>query len=66
MFELSFSDAFLLCWAIVATMFAFKLKDENNKAQIAMSRLLDDDYLRDTVVANYREWKRKQIESYGK
>jgi len=47
-------------------MFAFKLKDENDKARIAMSRLLDDDDLRDTVVANYREWKRKQIESYGK
>jgi hypothetical protein len=47
-------------------MFAFKLKDENNKARIAMNRLLDDDDIRDTVVAHYREWKRKQIESYGK
>ena len=66
MFELSFSDAFLLCWAIVATMFAFKFKDENDKAQIAISRLLDDDDLRDTVVADYREWKEEQIKNFGK
>ena len=67
MFELSFSDAFLLCWGLVATMYAFKFKDEKEKAEFAMNRILDDDNLREKVVADFKEWKKKQIElSFGK
>jgi hypothetical protein len=62
MFELSFSDAFLLGWGLVATMYAFKFKDEKEKAEFAMNRILDDDNLREKVVADFKEWKKKQIE----
>jgi hypothetical protein len=31
MFELSFSDEFLLCWGLVATIYAFKFKERKKK-----------------------------------
>lgn len=67
MFELSFSDAFLLVWGLVATMYAFKFKDEAEKAQSAMNRILSDDDLREKVVADFKEWKKSNIEiKFGK
>lgn len=67
MFELSFSDAFLLCWGLVATMYAYKFKEEKEKAEFAMNRILSDDELREKVVCDFKAWKKNQLEiKFGK
>lgn len=63
MMDITLADMFLLGWSVVATVYAFRYKEEKDKGEFAMQRILDDDELRENVVADYKRWRSEKIKA---
>jgi hypothetical protein len=57
MVEFSFAELFLLAWAILATVVAVFASQQMRAAKHFIHTILDDDKLRNEVVASYKIFK---------
>jgi hypothetical protein len=55
MIEFTVNEFVLLCWAVVATAYAFKYKQERYMADRFIHELLRNKELRDDVVSKYED-----------
>lgn len=59
MIEVSLIDIALLVWAGLATAGYLHERGQHNNVHRAMMAILDDESLRDEVVADYTKWKKR-------
>jgi len=59
-FEVSIIEVLLFCWAIIATSYAFKYKQNRHNADIFIRALLENKDLRDDLVKDFENFKRSQ------
>ena len=55
MIEVSMTEVLLFAWAIIATGYAFKFKQDSQNGKRFVQALLEDDDLREKVIAGYKE-----------
>lgn len=55
MIELSVTDVLLFGWAAIATVFAFKYKEEAHMSKFVIHKILSDKKLRDEMTAGYEQ-----------
>jgi hypothetical protein len=57
MIEFTVTEFVLLCWAVLATGYAFMYKHEQYKADVFIRAILDDAELRNHLVDDYNKFK---------
>lgn len=62
MIELSVTDVLLFAWAAIATVFAFKYKEEAHMSKYVIHKILSDKKLREEMTAGY-EKVQKEMEA---
>ena len=55
MIEVSVVDVLLFGWAAIATVYAFKYKEEAHMSKYVIHKILNDEKLRDEMVAGYEQ-----------
>ena len=55
MIEVSITEIVLFCWAVLATAYAFKYKQQEQGAKMFIKALLQDDQMREVLVADFKE-----------
>jgi len=55
MIEVSITEIVLFCWAVLATAYALKYRQQEQGAKMFIRAILEDDKLRDTFVADFKE-----------
>jgi hypothetical protein len=55
MIEVSVTEVVLFCWAVLATAYALKYKQQEQGAKMFIHAIMEDDKLRDTFVADYKQ-----------
>ena len=55
MIEVSITEIALFAWAIIATGYALKNHHENQKSNVFIHALMNDDALRNEIVNKYKE-----------
>lgn len=55
MIEVSITEIVLFSWAIIATGYAFKFKQDSQNSRRFVQALLEDDDLREKVITGYKE-----------
>ena len=60
MIEVSVTEMVLFCWAILATAYALKYRQQEQGAKMFIRALMEDKNLRDTVVADFKEHMEEQ------
>lgn len=60
MIEVSVTEIVLFCWAILATAYALKYRQQEQGAKMFIRALMEDKNLRDTVVADFKEHMEEQ------
>lgn len=60
MIEVSITEIALFCWAVIATGYAFKYKQQEISAKFFIKALLEDKDLRDNIVADFKQHMEKQ------
>ena len=55
MIEVSITEIALFAWAIIATGYAFKFKQDSQMGRRFIEALLGDEELRDRLIAEYKE-----------
>ena len=60
MIEISIADMFLIAWALVATVYAFKYKHDSDKTNYVMQRMITDEEVRAQILEDYARWKSSQ------
>ena len=59
MIEITMVDFFLLVWAGVATSMWLSAREDNKNSKRFIKAMLENDDLRDTVVADFKTFKEK-------
>ena len=60
MIEVSVTEVVLFCWAVLATAYAFKCKQQEQEAKMFIRVLMEDDKMRDNLVADFKEHMEEQ------
>lgn len=60
MIEVSVTEIVLFCWAILATAYALKYRQQEQGAKMFIRALMEDKNLRDTLVADFKEHMEEQ------
>jgi hypothetical protein len=55
MIEVSITEIVLFAWAIIATGYAFKFKQDSQMGRRFVQALLEDEEMRDKLIAEYKE-----------
>jgi hypothetical protein len=55
MIEVSITEIVLFAWAIIATGYAFKFKQDSQMGRRFVQALLEDEEMRDRLIAEYKE-----------
>jgi hypothetical protein len=55
MIELSVTDILLFAWAAIATVYAFKYKEEAHMSKYVIHKILNDKKLREEMVSGYEK-----------
>lgn len=55
MIEVSITEIVLFAWAVLATAYALKYKQQEQGAKMFIRALMEDDKMRDTFVADFKE-----------
>ena len=55
--EITITELMLFAWAIIATGYALKLKEEKNHLGFLMNKFLEDDDLRNDMVGKFKQFK---------
>ena len=56
---ISFSELFLIIWAIAATAMAYYYRNEEMKAKMAVIAILDDENMRNDLLKRHEAFKQK-------
>lgn len=57
--EITTTELMLFAWAIIATGFAFKYREDESKARFFLKLLIEDEKARNQMVNTYEEFKKK-------
>jgi hypothetical protein len=57
MVEFSLVEIALLCWAVIATAYAFKCREQSEGAKLFIRALLERKDLRDKLVADFERFQ---------
>jgi hypothetical protein len=57
MVEFSLVEIALLCWAVIATAYAFKCREQSEGAKLFIRALLERKDLRDKLVADFEKFQ---------
>jgi hypothetical protein len=60
MIEVSVTEIALFCWAVMATAYALKYRQQEQSAKMFIRALMEDKNLRDTLVADFKEHMEEQ------
>jgi hypothetical protein len=60
MIEVSITEIVLFCWAVLATAYALKYKQQEMSAKIFIRALMEDEKLRNNLVADFKEHMEEQ------
>ena len=60
MIEVSVTEIALFCWAVLATAYALKCKQQETGARMFIRALLQDDDMRNAIVADFKEHREEQ------
>ena len=60
MIEVSITEVVLFCWAVIATAYALKYRQQEQGAKMFIRAILEDKQLRDTFVADFKEHMEEQ------
>jgi hypothetical protein len=60
MIEVSVTEIVLFAWAVLATAYALKYKQQEMNAKVFIRALMEDDKLRNTLVADFKEHRKEQ------
>jgi hypothetical protein len=60
MIEVSLIEIALFCWAVIATAYALKYRQQEQSAKMFIRALMEDKNLRDTLVADFKEHMEEQ------
>jgi hypothetical protein len=55
MIEVSITEIVLFAWAVLATAYALKYKQQEMSAKMFIRALMEDDKLRNNLVADFKE-----------
>jgi hypothetical protein len=55
MIEVSVVDVLLFAWAAIATVYAFKYKEDAHMHKYVIHKILNDKKLRDEMIAGYEQ-----------
>jgi hypothetical protein len=57
--EITITEIVLFTWAALATGFALKYRDEENRTRFFLKLLIEDETARAKMVSSYEEFKKK-------
>ena len=60
MIEVSLIEIALFCWAVIATAYALKYRQQEQGAKMFIRALMEDDKMRDTLVKDFKEHMEEQ------
>lgn len=60
MIEVTITEVALFAWAIIATGAWLRTKEKNKAAEFFIRALLEDEELRDTILADYKKFTAKR------
>jgi hypothetical protein len=55
MIEVSVTEIALFCWAVLATAFALKYKQQERMSKLFVRALIEDEELRDKIVSEVKQ-----------
>jgi hypothetical protein len=55
--EITLTELALFVWAAIATGFAYKFKEEKEQAGFILTKVLQDEDIRNDMVGKYTKWK---------
>jgi beta-lactamase regulating signal transducer with metallopeptidase domain len=55
MIEVSITEIVLFCWAVLATAFALKYKQQERMSKLFVRALIEDEDLRDKIVSEVKQ-----------
>lgn len=55
--EITITELVLFAWAIVATGFAYKYREEKDTVNLLFTEILSNPDARDRMVTSYNKWK---------
>ena len=60
MIEVSITEIVLFCWAVLASAYALKYKQQEMGAKMFIRALMEDDKMRDALVKDFKEHMEEQ------
>ena len=57
--EISITEMMLFTWAVIATGFAFKFREEEQRTRFFLKLLIEDEKARAKMVGAYEDFKKK-------
>ena len=60
MIEVSITEIVLFAWAVLATAYALKYKQQEQGAKMFIRALMEDDKMRNALVADFKEHMEEQ------
>ena len=60
MIEVSVTEIALFCWAVLATAYALRYKQQEQGAKMFIRALMEDDKMRDALVKDFKEHMEEQ------
>ena len=60
MIEVSITEIVLFCWAVMATAYALKYKQQEHGAKMFIRAIMEDDKMRNALVADFKEHMEEQ------
>jgi len=60
MIEVSVTEIALFCWAVLATAYALKYRQQEQGAKMFIRALMEDDKMRNNLVADFKEHMEEQ------
>jgi beta-lactamase regulating signal transducer with metallopeptidase domain len=55
MIEVSITEIILFCWAVLATAYALKYKQQERMSKLFVRALIEDEELRDKIVSEVKQ-----------
>lgn len=60
MIEVSVTEIALFCWAVLATAYALKYRQQEQGAKMFIRAIMEDDEMRNAIVSEFKEHMEEQ------
>lgn len=60
MIEVSIMEIVLFCWAVLATAYALKYRQQEQGAKMFIRAIMEDDEMRNAIVSEFKEHMEEQ------